>query len=35
MDQHMMLMDTISKRYSACGQVGALVTKNEAVYNAA
>jgi aspartate aminotransferase len=36
MDQHVVLMDTISKRYSACGaRIGALVTKNEAVYNAA
>jgi aspartate aminotransferase len=30
------LMDTISKRYSACGaRLGALVTKNKAVYDAA
>jgi aspartate aminotransferase len=36
MDQHVMLMDTISKRYSACGaRIGAFVTKNEAIYNAA
>ncbi|OLY93473.1 aspartate aminotransferase [Cnuella takakiae] len=36
MDQHVVLMDTISKRYSACGaRIGALVTKNAAVYNAA
>ncbi len=36
MDQHVVLMDTISKRYSACGaRIGALVTKNEKVYNAA
>jgi len=36
MDQHVVLMDTISKRYSACGaRIGALVTKNEAVYSAA
>jgi aspartate aminotransferase len=29
-------MDTISKRYSACGaRIGALVTKNKAVYDAA
>jgi len=36
MDQHVILMDTISKRYSACGaRIGALVTRNEAVYNAA
>ncbi|MFY8047153.1 MAG: pyridoxal phosphate-dependent aminotransferase, partial [Chitinophagaceae bacterium] len=32
MDQHVVLMDTISKRYSACGaRIGAFVTKNEAV----
>ncbi len=36
LDQHVVMMDTISKRYSACGaRIGALVTKNEAVYNAA
>ncbi|HSF46377.1 MAG TPA: pyridoxal phosphate-dependent aminotransferase [Chitinophagaceae bacterium] len=36
MDQHVVLMDTISKRYSACGaRIGAFVTKNEAIYNAA
>jgi aspartate aminotransferase len=36
MDQHVILMDTISKRYSACGaRIGAFVTKNEAIYNAA
>ena len=36
MDQHVVLMDTISKRYSACGaRIGALVTKNKAVYDAA
>ena len=36
MDQHVILMDTISKRYSACGaRIGALVTRNDAVYNAA
>jgi aspartate aminotransferase len=35
-DQHVVLMDTISKRYSACGaRIGALVTKNKAVYDAA
>lgn len=29
MDQHVVLMDTISKRYSACGgRIGALVSKN-------
>lgn len=31
-DEHVVLMDTISKRYSACGaRIGALVTKNKAV----
>jgi aspartate aminotransferase len=36
LDQHVVLMDTISKRYSACGaRLGALVTKNKAVYDAA
>jgi aspartate aminotransferase len=36
MEQHTVLMDTISKRYSACGaRIGALVTKNKEVYNAA
>lgn len=36
MDDNVVLMDTISKRYSACGaRLGALVTKNKAVYNAA
>ena len=36
MDDHVILMDTISKRYSACGaRIGALVTKNKAVYDAA
>ncbi|MCG2617184.1 pyridoxal phosphate-dependent aminotransferase [Terrimonas sp. NA20] len=36
MEQHVVLMDTISKRYSACGaRIGALVTKNKQVYDAA
>lgn len=36
MDNHVILMDTISKRYSACGgRIGAFVTKNVAVYDAA
>ena len=36
LDQHVVLMDTISKRYSACGaRMGALVTKNKGVYDAA
>ena len=31
-EQHVILMDTISKRYSACGgRIGALVTKNQQV----
>jgi aspartate aminotransferase len=36
MEQHAILMDTVSKRYSACGaRIGAFVTKNKDVYNAA
>jgi len=36
LDQHVLLMDTISKRYSACGaRIGALVTKNKSVYDTA
>jgi aspartate aminotransferase len=36
LEQNVLLMDTISKRYSACGaRIGALVTKNKAVYDAA
>jgi aspartate aminotransferase len=36
LDQNVVLMDTISKRYSACGaRIGAFVTKNKDVYNAA
>lgn len=36
LEEHVLLMDTISKRYSACGaRIGALVTKNKAVYDAA
>jgi aspartate aminotransferase len=35
-DEHIVLMDTISKRYSACGgRVGAFITRNKAVYDAA
>jgi aspartate aminotransferase len=35
-DDHVIIMDTISKRYSACGgRIGALVTKNKAVLDAA
>ena len=34
-DEHVVLMDTISKRYSACGgRIGAFVTKNAALLNA-
>jgi aspartate aminotransferase len=36
LEQHVVLMDTISKRYSACGaRLGAFVTKNKAIYGAA
>ena len=36
LDEHVVLMDTISKRYSACGaRLGALVTKNKKVYDTA
>jgi aspartate aminotransferase len=36
MDENVVLMDTISKRYSACGaRLGALVTKNKSVYDTA
>jgi aspartate aminotransferase len=35
-DDHIVLMDTISKRYSACGgRIGAFVTKNQSLLNAA
>ncbi|MET0636823.1 MAG: pyridoxal phosphate-dependent aminotransferase [Chitinophagaceae bacterium] len=35
LEENVVLMDTISKRYSACGaRIGALVTKNKQVYNA-
>lgn len=34
-EEHVVLMDTISKRYSACGgRIGALVTKNQTVLDA-
>lgn len=34
-DDHIIIMDTISKRYSACGgRIGALVTKNQQVLDA-
>jgi len=36
MEDHVILMDTISKRYSACGaRLGAFVTKNKTIYAAA
>jgi aspartate aminotransferase len=36
LEEHVVLMDTISKRYSACGaRFGAFVTKNKKVYDAA
>ncbi len=36
LEQHVVLMDTISKRYSACGaRIGAFVTRNDSVYQAA
>lgn len=36
LEQHVVLMDTISKRYSACGaRLGAFVTKNKQVYDVA
>jgi aspartate aminotransferase len=36
LEQNVILMDTVSKRYSACGaRLGAFVTKNKEVYNAA
>jgi aspartate aminotransferase len=35
LEEHVVLMDTISKRYSACGgRIGALVTKNKQVLDA-
>ncbi|MGB8191468.1 MAG: pyridoxal phosphate-dependent aminotransferase [Chitinophagaceae bacterium] len=35
-DEHVVLMDTISKRYSACGgRIGAFVTRNKKVYDTA
>lgn len=35
-EEHVVLMDTISKRYSACGgRIGAFITKNKAVLDAA
>jgi aspartate aminotransferase len=36
LEEHVVLMDTISKRYSACGaRIGAFVTKNKQVYDSA
>src|SRR5690606_19949937 len=35
LDENVVLMDTISKRYSACGaRIGSLVTRNKSVLNA-
>lgn len=35
-DEHVVIMDTISKRYSACGgRIGAFITRNKKVYDAA
>lgn len=35
-EENVIVVDTVSKRYSSCGaRVGAIVTKNKAVYNAA
>ncbi len=35
-DEHVVLMDTISKRYSACGgRIGAFITRNKTLYDAA
>lgn len=35
-EDHVVIFDTISKRYSACGaRIGAFITKNKAVYDAA
>jgi aspartate aminotransferase len=35
MEEHVVLMDTISKRYSACGgRIGALITRNQTVLDA-
>ena len=36
LEENLVLIDTISKRYSACGaRIGALITKNKALYDAA
>lgn len=36
LENHVILMDTISKRYSACGgRIGAFITKNKDLYNTA
>lgn len=36
LEQHVILLDSISKRYSACGaRIGALITRNKEVLNAA
>lgn len=34
LEEHAIMLDSVSKRYSACGaRIGALVTRNETVYN--
>src|SRR5690606_18402594 len=36
LDEHVIVLDTVSKRYSACGaRIGAIVTRNKEVLNAA
>ncbi|TYR36612.1 pyridoxal phosphate-dependent aminotransferase [Sphingobacterium phlebotomi] len=36
LDQHVVIIDTVSKRYSACGaRIGCLITKNKALYQTA
>ncbi|MBX3100963.1 MAG: pyridoxal phosphate-dependent aminotransferase [Bacteroidetes bacterium] len=36
MEQHVVVMDTVSKRWSACGaRIGAFITRNTELYNAA
>ena len=35
-DEHVVILDTVSKRYSACGaRIGCLITKNKALYQTA
>src|SRR5687768_3244366 len=36
LEDHVILMDTISKRYSACGgRIGAFITRNKKIYDTA